>query len=25
MKKVSDGYLENNLPLEAMWADIDYM
>lgn len=25
MKRVSDGYLDNNLPLEVMWADIDYM
>jgi alpha-glucosidase len=25
IKKVTDGYLDNNLPLEAMWADIDYM
>lgn len=25
MKKVVDTYLENHLPLESMWADIDYM
>ena len=25
MKAVSDGYLDHNLPLEVMWADIDYM
>lgn len=25
IKKVADGYFEHNLPLETLWADIDYM
>lgn len=25
IKKVADGFFDNDLPLESMWADIDYM